>query len=84
MRSTYPLKTVLLARNAQRAPAVHPDATMGQPNGNPYTKPAMVLAVEYPTMGGKEVTKTSINARIHPPGRARHASAFGSSHLKKT
>lgn len=62
---------------------MHADAAMGQPLGNPYTKPAMVLAVEYPIMGGTEVTKMSIKAISQPPGISRHDFDTVASQAKK-
>lgn len=72
MRSTALLRTVLLAIKATRLPAVHAAAAIGHPPGNPYTKPLIVVAVEYPMTGGNAVTNTSAKAMSHPPGRARH------------
>lgn len=62
---------------------MHADAAMGQPMGNPYTKPAMVLAVEYPMMGGTEVTKMSMKAMSQPPGSWRHFLDTVASQAKK-
>lgn len=81
--STYLLKTVRLARNAQRLPAVQATATRGHPLGNPYTRPAIVLAVEYPMTGGKAVTKMRAKTINQPPRSSRHDLAMGASQAKK-
>lgn len=83
MRSTYRLSTVRLARNAQRLPATQATATMGQPSGNPKTKPAMVLAVEYPIMGGNAETKTRAKTMSQPPGSSRQLAETSESQPKK-
>jgi len=71
-RWTYFESMVREARNEARDPMTVALATMNQPFGNPYTKPATVTVVEYPIIGGNPQMKVSAHKTIHPPGTSRH------------
>lgn len=80
MRSTYLARKVLLATKQHKLPIVQALATIGHAQGKPYTKPAIVLAVEYPMTGGKLVINTRKKQISQPPLKARHDSEIPASH----
>lgn len=81
-RCTNPEKIVRDVKKEHVDPATVAVAMMSQPSGSPYTKPARVKQVEYPTIGGNAVMNVIAHSIHHPPLRLFHFIATGSSQVR--
>lgn len=76
------MKIVREVMNEAREPKTVAVDTMNHPFGKPYTKPTIVMVVEYPIIGGKAQINVRSHSIIHPAVTSSHFAASGASQPK--